>query len=340
MKRAVGAGVLLLALAGLGLWVHTKRMPPMASEPSPASVAAAAAATGTDTPAAASVQDAAAALRQRLSKLPQPSPASVAAQERMMDALWAENPSAKWWRLPFDQVYPALRAAAEGGDFDAAYVLGRRSAHCRKTVEEYAPEKMLKEWDGEMESVPPGPDAQGRMENLRNRYADDLAQYEACNAVGRDALDESLAWLERAGRGEVKDAKLTYVRAWSEQVGRNRGELIADIERAAEQRSLAREWLEEGLFAGDEGALDQYIDAYSGRGGLFARDPVQEMAYRYARDLVQGRRVSRFDALWANGPTRFGEMTSQQWDAAEAQGRALFKRYYEARPEWPNRASP
>ena len=340
MKRAMGAGALLLALAGLGLWVHTKRMPPMGSEPSPGSVAAAAAATGTDKPAAASVQDAAAALRQRLSELPQPSPAGLAAQERMMDALWAKNPSARWWRPPFDQVYPALRAAAGGGDLEAAYVLGKRSAQCRTTAEEHAPEKMLEQWEEEAQSVPPGPDARGRMETLRNRYAGDLAQYEACAAVGRDALDESLAWLERAGRGEVEGARLAYVGAWSEQAGRDRDELIADIERAAEQRNLAREWLQEGLVAGDEAALDQYIDAYSGRGGLFARDPVQEMAYRYARDLVQGRRVSRFDALWSDGPTRYGKMTSQQWDAAEAQGRALFKSYYEARPEWPDRAPP
>ena len=207
----------------------------------------------------------------------------------------------------------------------------------RRMVES-APDKLLAQLEQEMESPGAAEYAQARMANVHDRIAEDLARYEACSRVGQAALDESLMWLERAGRGEAKGARLAYVAIWSEQAGRDRDGLIADIERAAAQRVLAREWLGQGLAAGEELALDLYIDAYANGGGLFPRDRVQELAYRYARDLVQGRRGSRFEALWADGPTRFGDLTPQQWDAIEAQGRAIFKNHYEARPAWPDRA--
>lgn len=337
MKRILAAGALLLALAGVGAWWYAGRASTERGASEDA-VALDAVASATGRRPAAGVQDAAAALRQRLSTLSGRSPGSAARDKRVMAAIWAKVPSGKWWLPPFDEVYADMRAAAERGDLEAAYVLGSRSAQCRKTVEDDTPEKMLIELDRLTEEEPAGPGDQARINNIHEELARNLAEYEACSAVGRASLDESLQWLERAGRGGFKDARLSYVAAWSEQTGRDRDALIADIERAAAQRTLAREWLGRGLAAGDERALDLYIDAYSGRGGLFSRDRVQALAYGYARDLVRSRRVGQFDALWASGPSRFGELTSPQWDAAETQGRALFKAHYAVRPAWPNGA--
>ncbi|MGO1003460.1 hypothetical protein [Lysobacter sp. CA196] len=338
MKRWIGWGAVTLALGGLAVWFYTGRTASTQSGAA-AQVATAEAKISQKRPAPAG-QDAADALRQRLSQLPQESAANRAASKRFLEQLWSKHPSGKWLLPPLDEVYGELRAAAERGDVDAAYVLGNRSAQCRKTVVEGTPDKLLIRLEQELELQDPTPQSRGRMASVHERIAGNLAQYEACSRVGQAALDESLLWLERAGRGDAKDARLAYVATWSEQAGRDRDGLIADIERAAKQRTLAHEWLAEGLAAGEDRALDIYIDAYSGNGGLFPRDRVQELAYGYARDLVQGRRGSGFEALWANGPIRFGDLSSQQWDAIEAQGRAIFKTHYESRPIRPNSAPP
>lgn len=335
MKRWIGWGLAALALGGAAIWFLAGRT---ISTPRDAAHVATAEAPASQERAAPAAQDAAAVLRQRLVQLPQASAANRAATKRVLAEMWSKSRLGHWLSPPLDEVYAELRAAAERGDIDAAYVLGDRSAQCRKTMVERAPDKLLAELEQEMAFPGAAEYAQARLANVHDRIAGDLARYEACSRVGQAALDESLMWLERAGRGEAKDARLAYVAAWSEQTAGDRDGLIADIERAATQRTLAREWLGQGLAAGEERALDLYIDAYATGGGLFPRDRMQELAYRYARDLVQGRRGSRFEALWADGPTRFGDLTPQQWDAIEAQGRAIFKTHYEARPAWPNGA--
>ncbi|MBT2747670.1 MULTISPECIES: hypothetical protein [unclassified Lysobacter] len=334
MKRWLGWGGLSLALVALAVWFYLTRLTPVRSVPSPDIAIVEAAATGPQGRPAPGAQNSADVLRQRLSKLPQSSAKQRAATKAIVLAdMEKRSPNARWWLLPIDEIHGEIRAAAERGDLKAAYALGTRYGQCSKALEDYAPQKLLAELDQEMEFAGSAPASQGRMENLGNRFSEDLATYDACASLDRATLDESMSWLERAGRGEVKGARLSYVYAWTQQAQRGRNELIADIERVAAQRTLAREWLQQGLAAGDSSALDQYIEAYSGQGGLLPRDRVQEMAYRYARDLVRGRRGSEFDALWASGPTRFGkDLTSQQWDAAEAQGRSIFKTYYEARP--------
>ncbi|WP_144436474.1 hypothetical protein [Lysobacter antibioticus] len=325
-----------LALGGLAAWFYTGRN--TSTQSGATTQAVIAEAKTSEKRAVPAGQDAAAALRQRLSQLPQESAANRAASKRFLEQIWSKNPYGKWWLPPLDEVYAELRAAAERGDVEAASVLGGRSAQCRKTVMESTPDKLLAQLEEEMESPVDAEYAQARMATVHERFARELAQYEACSRVGQAALDESLLWLERAGRGDAKDARLAYVATWSEQAGSDRDGLIADIERAAQQRTLAREWLAQGLAAGEDRALDIYIDAYARSGALFPRDRVQELAYGYARDLVRGRRGSGFEALWANGPTRFGDLSSQQWDAIEAQGRAIFKAHYESRPVGPKGA--
>lgn len=336
MKRGVGLGVLALALGGLAAWFYMSRA--TSTQGGVTAQAVTAEAKTSEKRAAPAGQDTAAVLRQRLSQFPQESAADRAASKRFLEQMWSKNPSGKWWLPPLDEVYAELRAAAERGDVQAAYILGNRSDQCRKTVMEDTPDKLLARLEDETESSGAAEYAQARMTTVHDRFTRELEQYESCSRVGQAALDESLLWLERAGRGDAKDARLAYVATWSEQAGRDRGGLIADIERAAQQRTLAHEWLAQGLAAGEDRALDIYIDAYSGNGGLFPRDRVQELAYGYARDLVRGRRGSGFEALWANGPTRFGDLSSQQWDAIEAQGRAIFKAHYESRPVRPNDA--
>jgi len=56
---------------------------------------------------------------------------------------------------------------------------------------------------------------------------------------------------------------------------------------------------------------------------------------------MHAKRSASVPAVWADGPRRQGtELTSAQWDAAEAQGRSLFKDHYEASPVWPNGPPP
>ncbi|MGH8081890.1 MAG: hypothetical protein ACREP7_15050 [Lysobacter sp.] len=331
MKRLAVASVVLLVLAGLAVWWNLARETTMETVASAHIDSGDATPNGSQPHRAPGAQSFADTLRQRLSKLPQRPSRGPSAMDRYIEERMNQGPAARWRYKPINEVYAELRAAAEQGDLEAALILGGRSAQCRKVLVDHAPEKMLAELDQELAMENPAPGREGAMMNLRNRFSSDLAEYDACSGVDRASLDEGLAWLERAGRGDVKDARLSYVSTWAEQT-RDRDEVIADVERVAAQRTLAHEWLEQGLAAGEDRALDLYIDAYAGQNGLYPRDRVQEMAYRYARDLVRGRRVSEFDALWAKGPIRYGELTSQQWDVAEAQGRALFKTHYEARP--------
>lgn len=330
------AALTCLGLAAVAWWV-ARGASQRAAVPAP--VALAAPATGASpTPRA---QDAATRLRQRLSALPEESQAMLAEFRRRHAEMMQRDPSSRRWMLPIDRIYPELLAAAQQGDLDAAAVLGQRLSGCLRTLQEQSPAKLLEKLDMALADAGNDANSPAHQANLQRQVAQDLEQHDACARIGRAGLEEGMSWLERAGRGDAKGARLAYVSAWAQQSGGDREALIADIERIAARRTLAREWLEQGRAAGEERALDLYIDAYAGQNGLYARDPLQEQAYRYVRDLVQGRRSGEFDALWADGPRRYGtELTSAQWNAAEAQGRSLFKAHYEARPVWPHRPPP
>lgn len=340
MKRLIGWGALLaFLLAGTALWFFGGRSAP--APVAPAAQVADRGAAGARPGAVARAQDPATMLRQRLAAPLDGEPVDRDGARRIHADMIARDPSQRWWLLPFDEVYAELRAAAEKGDARAQHVLGRRSADCLATMRDETPANLLKRLDEEMETENFGPYAQRRMANIRQQSSEALARFDACAGLDRAWEDESLLWLERAGRGDAAGAKLGYVSAWAKQLGGDRNALIAGIERVAAQRELAREWLEQGRAEGDDGALDLYIDAYSGANGLYPRDRVQELAYRYARDLVRGRRNAQFDSLWAKGPVRYDQdLTVQQWDAAEARGREIFKTYYEARPVWRNGKPP
>jgi len=345
MKRATMAATALACagLAALAAWWFVRAGAPDrgASAPMPAQARAA------GTSPAPRAQDAAAELRRRLSALATESPAQRSAIERQYAEIMQRDPSLRRWMLPIDRIYPELLAAARGGDLDAAAVLGQRLSGCQRTLQDESPAKLLEKLDLALAGEPVGAGepadehSRARQANLREQFERDLEQHDACARVGRAALEEGMDWLERAGRGDAKGAQLAYVSAWAKQSGGDRDALIADIERIAARRALAREWLERGRAAGEEQALDLYVDAYDGQNGLYARDPLQEQAYLYARELVRGRRRGDFDKLWADGPRRYGsELTSAQWDAAEQQGRNIFKDYYEAHPAWRNGPPP
>lgn len=326
---AIAAALTCAGLAALAWWYARGASDRVASIPAPLTTPA------TGASPAPRVDDAATRLRQRLSALPRQSPAMLAESERRNAEMMQRDPSLRRRMLPIDRIYPELLAAAQQGDLDAAAVLGQRLNGCLRTLQEQSPAKLLEMLDIVMADEGTDAASLARQASVQRQFAQDLDQHDACARVGQTALEEGMSWLERAGRGDAKGARLAYVSAWARQSGGDREALIADIERIAARRTLAREWLEQSRAAGEEQALDLYIDAYAGRNGLYARDPLQEQAYRYVRDLVQGRRSGEFDALWADGPQRYGtELTSAQWDAAEAQGRSLFKAHYQARPVW------
>lgn len=284
--------------------------------------------------------DAAAELRRRLSGLPAESAEFRAGHERALAKMLGTERSRWWFVLPLSEIHDELRAAAQQGDSKAAHALGSRLARCNSMLRERTPAALLEELERDIEthSAVDRESQELRMANLRRRITEDLERYEDCASIPFESRNQALAWLEKAGSEGDLAAKLAFVSAWSEQAS-DRHALIADVERVAAQRELARQWLQQALEAGDESALDRAMAAHSGSGGLYPRSEVQERAFAYAQQLVQGRRTGKFDALWEHGPERYGKtLTAQDWDAIEKQGREIFNAYFAQRPVWPNRS--
>ncbi len=293
-------------------------------------------------PQSAQAPDSAARLRARLAALPGDSPETLAAMARARGAMLPPGPD--WWGTPFDQIHDRMRTAAEQGDMRAAYALGSRYIACEKALRERTPafilENLEQELDDEESSGYDVHESKGRLSNTRRRFEQELDQYEACASVGAERMQDGMAWLERAGQSGSESARGAYVSAVLGFRSEDRARLISEIERVVESRAQAREWLQQALVAGEEWPLESFNQAYEGS-ALYPRDPVRRNTFSYVQSLVRGRRSGDFEALWANGPHRYGkELTGAQWDWVEAEGRRIFERYYEDRPVWPNGAPP
>ncbi len=286
--------------------------------------------------------DSAARLRARLAALPGDSPEMLAAMARARAAMLPPGPD--WWGTPFDHIHDRMRAAAEQGDMRAAYALGSRYLACQEALRERTPARILEQLEQELDGEESLNDnarlSEGRLNTTRRRFEQELDRYEACESVDAERMQDGMAWLERAGRSGSESARGAYVGAVLDFRSEDRARLISEIEQIVEARALARDWMQQALVAGEEWPLESFGRAYDGS-ALYPRDPVRRDTFSYVQSLVRGRRSGDLEALWTNGPHRYGkELTGAQWDWVEAEGRRIFERYYEDRPVWPNGAPP
>lgn len=333
MKKLVHSGVALLLLAavigaGMRLW------------------------PGRDAASKAPGIGAAAELRQVLDASKADADAATLALEATLRAAHAQA-DASWWERPLSEVFGQLQAAAAAGDAQAAYVLGLRSAACVQALRERTPEVLLAESRREAEwaadSDDPG-NAASRLQNTNRQLRRELETYEDCAVLPEEDLSRYLSWLARAGHAGLDEARLAYVGHAMDDYAGDRGALIAGIEVASERRTLARQWLEQMMRAGNEQALAAYVEASGGGDGLYAEDFATTATYRYALDLVRSRRMEAlhrrmealgsparrertFAQLWAQGPIRYGDqLTSQQWDEVAVRGKQIFRESFEHMP--------
>jgi len=266
-------------------------------------------------------------------------PVRAAASTEALGAAPVSDTTDGWWQRPLSEVFDAMLAAANDGDMHAAYALGSRSARCVDLLRERSADTLLAGYRQDMEMMKGRDDPEGiRLANVSNQFRRELQAYEDCAAVGEARLAGYLQWLERAGRAGVTGARVAYAQNAMAEYRGDRNALIANIEQATARRALTRDWLEELVRAGNEDALNVYVEALSGQDGIYAADLTQARAYGYALDLVRSRRVDGFAKLWADGPIRYGDdLTPRQWDEATVRGRQIFRESFEHLPAWPNR---
>lgn len=297
--------------------------------------------------ASRSPSDAAAELRQALEAAQRSSPAHEEARRAALVHSPRLQPNADRWNRPFSEVYDEIHAAAKAGDGQAAYVLGSRSARCMRVLRGRSPEVLLSEYRRDMETIEVAGDpklTEIRLSNTNGRFQRELEAYEDCAVLGEDQLSGYLAWLERAGRDGVEDARVAFAQYAMSEYHDDRGALIAQIEVARERRIQARAWLDSLIRKGNEQALRTYVEELSSGNGLFTGDFAISRTYAYALDLAVSRRigrsyadgVDRFPQLWNEGPIRYGdELTSQQWDAVTERGRQIYRESFATPPPNP-----
>lgn len=240
------------------------------------------------------------------------------------------------WSAPLAPQLDALRARADAGDMEAAAFLGRRLRACADALRSDTPAALEREHAGALADRSRRGDVPAKTrEHMERRLEDQLARHADCSAVGADAIATGLDWLEKAGRAGDADARMAFAADALDYP--DRGALIADIETAGRRGALARAWIEQGVVEGDESALAQMVASLATGDGPFPRDPARHRAYAYAQQLVQSRRTGQFEALWRDGPARYGETTPAEWDEATRRGRDLFRTAFAAKPAWRQR---
>jgi len=251
-----------------------------------------------------------------------------------------DSVSAEVWNLPLADVEPGLRLLAASGDTAAAFALGSRAAGCMKRLREKTREELLDEQREELDDlndpyVEPRL-AEVRRQNVERRLRGALAYYDDCAEVGEKRLSDYLAWLEKAGRAGHSSARIAYAQyafdEWQKPL-----EMVADIEEAVRRRTLARTWLDELVAAGNESALIAYVAALDGRNGLYAPNEDKRAIYSYVLDLVQNRRVGRFDERWAAGPyiPSAPEWTPERAARIKSEGHRIYREHFRDTPLWP-----
>jgi hypothetical protein len=271
--------------------------------------------------------------------LPSVTPLSATPQVRIATSQYGRPPArheASWWHRPLADVHAELEALASAGDVDAAHVLGARAAQCGRTLRDDHPKELARRYEAELEILAERhPSNDAALRNAQRGLQEGVGRYEDCAAFGMAGTRAGVAWLERAGRSGNERARIAFVEHALDDY-RTRGTLIANIEEASRRRQLAREWLDQGVRDGNELALEIAAESLDGRrGGLHARDEVAFQAHAYALQLVRSRRTGRFQALWRDGPDRYGEMTQAQWAEAVARGRRIFSESFEHKPVVP-----
>ncbi len=237
------------------------------------------------------------------------------------------------WTAPLDEILGHLEARADAGDLDAMHVLGSRLSGCPRVLEEGSPDILLQAYEDELGRLDGDATVSDlirdtRLENLQGRFLQDLARHAQCDAVGPDAIGRAAEWLERAARAGHARAQTAYATQGLAQF-RTRGQIVREIEEVVRRRDLARTWLEARLRAGDEAALQTYVRSHGDGNLLYSRDPKTFHAYGYALDLVRRRRVGDFDALWREGPERYGDLSDAEWAASVDEGRRIYSAFFE-----------
>lgn len=335
-RRRVVIACALTACVGLGVVMALKRGATVHERLAPADAQVSAGrVTRVAQPAMDTRETAAAAELRQLLDSPEMRDDDAPALERIFAQARADAP---WWNAPLPEVYDALLAAARGGNVEAMHAIGSRSLDCLRSLREKTPIQLLASFRDEIERIE-NLDGEGHAVHLSNATGQarrQLEDYRSCSTLGEAKLAGALDWVARAGHAGNDRARLLYARSVLDAYKDDRGALISDIEGVARRRVLARRWIEAGVKAGSEEALDMYAGAHYGQSGLYRRDLFEASTYSYVLDLVRRRRVNEFDKTWRDGPPRHeGWLTPQQWDEVQARGHAIFDTDFRDTPIWP-----
>jgi hypothetical protein len=256
--------------------------------------------------------------------------------ETVVDAPAPDRPS-QGWEHPLTPNLAAWREAArrEPGE---AMALAVRLSQCLRPL-------ALKEKDEEADFARRRRQARDRGDTEQILQRIDEQQAEArnrradCMALDAGFKAEMLSWYERAAR-EADDAalrsnaRLAYVRqAFVDFPGE--ADILARLDEAQRRRDLARAWLLDELEAGNERALEPWLDALHDASPLFPRaDPVTQQAWGFVYQVRHARRGggdAAARALWDDaqaGGWYTGQLTPEQIAAALEAGRAHYLRLF------------
>lgn len=240
------------------------------------------------------------------------------------------------WIAPLSKVVPVLEARAKAGEAEAAFVLGDRLSRCHNVFDTRTPAIVIGEYEAELVALGLDPDSDAdnvRLHNLDNDTMSALDHHAECEAV-RPAVTRAASWLEQAAHAGHAAARISFATGGLAEYT-SRGALIRNVEEAARRRALARQWLEAGIRAGDERALDRYLTAVRNGDLLYPRDAHAAQVYGYAQQLLRARRAGNFDAPWRDGPWRAPGFDDAAWQAVVSEGRELFDSNFRDAPLYP-----
>ncbi len=259
--------------------------------------------------------------------------------------------------LPMADFIRAHEARADAGDPKAAAALGLRLGACHRVLRDYAPERLLQEYEDEIAYSTRGDDTsinEVRRTNIENRFLQRADQYDDCSVLTAHHLARAAHWLEQAARAGDVNAQLRFADLGLAEFD-SRERVVRDPREAHRRRALARSWLQERIQAGDEHALRAKVQALDGRGLLFERSDRELRIHEYALQLAVAERMARsaqpagvaelveaqrpgrragqqneFARLWEHGPGRYPSDAFQaaEWAEIEEAGRQIYTNYF------------
>lgn len=259
------------------------------------------------------------------------------------------------WQMSRQDVVDRFMAAADAGDPQAAYVVGRRLAECHAILRDDTPQAVLDSYRNDLEHLQSRQDAAGNdvvRGNIERNFAMRVDRFEACNALAPELLARSAAWLEQAAAAGHSDARRDYARLAMAEFDTREGIIRQPLE-ARRRQGLARGYLEDALRAGDRAALQTYVEAQRGRGPLYPENLRNAQVYGYVQQLaaqqprppdpqlaalharIEQTRVERggasqadaFEALLRDGPSRYppDAFSDAEWREIASEGRRIFE---------------